>query len=101
MTINQYFKKRVLIGIGVGIFAIVIDVIGQYLGTDDQYHLELIGLLLFVIALLSIMLIRCPGCKTLLGMQSVEILRKRKSIFNYCPNCGLKFSETEYKPRID
>jgi hypothetical protein len=100
MSINQYFKKRVLIGLAVGLVALVIGGLGQMLGPNDHMKLEQVGFLLFLAALLLVIFIRCPSCKTVLGMQCTESLRrnKSKSNFNFCPKCGIEFSEHEYKP---
>ena len=100
MTIKQYFRKRVLIGLGICVIGVILGAFGQHLGADVHYRLELVGFLLFLLGLLSVILIRCPSCGTLLGMQCVEVLRS-KSTFNFCPNYGVRFSQRECRRRAE
>ncbi len=105
MTIRDYIKRRVRWGYGIGFVSwLFIAITGNmgFFGTKTGFAaiIPFIGVFGFSYAILSIMFIRCPKCRTRIG-QSIAMyaaFRLYGPQVKYCPFCAVNLDDEQMPP---
>jgi hypothetical protein len=97
MTIRDYIKRRVRWAMAIGLCSwLVLAVLGPLGFHGSQLPaFAIIGVIVFIGAILSVQFIRCPRCSAPLG-QTIAIpmaLRLGGRQVKFCPYCGVNLDE--------
>lgn len=98
MTIRQYINKRLVAVLILGLICLLCSFVAMHVYPDkDLNNLNIASTLLMVgVIIYGLFFIKCPRCKTRIFQTAIHtsIPFSKKSVFNFCPNCGVNLDES-------